>query len=384
MVFGFATVTLVVGTLWLTRQLTLKHVLLLAAVEVAAVIAVLPLAREYMRFSRESSATFSPKLQLHYSSHVQDYVLPYNGTLMGKLYYHANPSSVVNAFNLDSYSYHGITLYVISMSVVVAAFVLRKRSAEMRHRFSLTLALGVVGLVGFLASLGPLLQIKGSYVYGEVDGKSVVIPAPYALVDKLLPQLGFLRGVGRWSVLLLIALCCLLAIGWRYFSDFVKKPRTRRIVAAAAIGLLVFELAPMHVYRVNQAPYANQFAVPAVYKYIKAHEEIDYIVVIIGDSDYPGAIAPTAQAEWALWAGYDNRYTFNGYSGYQPPDFMPTLIDFKDLDAQDVSTMKRLGLKYVLIDKQLSVTNPALVESARNLFAGNLVYHDERFDLYKI
>ena len=384
MIFGLTAVAVTALVLYLTKQLTRRQLLGLSVSIVAAALAVLPLGLQYIRFSKQNSATFGLKDQLLYSSHVQDYIIPHTGTFVGKLYYHLYPGKQHNAYNLDSFSYHSVTLYIVAALTVFAAFKLRKKDAVLRQRFYIIVALAVIGLVGFLASLGPLLQLKGGYIYGTVAGNSIAIPAPYLLVDKLLPQLHFIRAVGRWSVLLLIALCCLLALSPSYLALLQKNARKRKFITWAVLGLLVIELAPMHMYAINHEAYANQFSIPAVYKYVKSHKQIDDIVIIAGDSDYPGAKIPIAQAEWTLWAGYDNRNTFNGYSGYQPPEFLDQYINFKDLDANDVVTMKKLGIRYVIIDKQLSKTRPALITNAQNLFAGHLLYHDKRYDLYKV
>jgi hypothetical protein len=146
---------------------------------------------------------------------------------------------------------------------------------------------------------------------------------------------------------------------------------------------VAFELFPPHQYGISVEPYSRNISVPAVYKFISARPSIDDIVVLRADKDYPGAQIPIARAEDVLWAGYDNRNTFNGYSGYEPPSYAPTYADFVDFHADDVPKLKKLGLRYVLVDKQLSSSRPTLL----NDIAGALhtkVYEDKRYALFKV
>jgi hypothetical protein len=53
------------------------------------------------------------------------------------------------------------------------------------------------------------------------------------------------------------------------------------------------------------------------------------------------------------------------------------------LQADDVPKMQKLGLKYVLIDKQLSAPRPFLMDAAKELFPER-VYEDQRYVLYKL
>jgi hypothetical protein len=384
MVFVLTVLGILLLAAGLLRLMRWRPVLAVGIIVSLATLTTLPLAKEYMRFSKSNEAGFSLKDQLLYSSSVADYFVPHNGTALGKLFYKINPDSpVINAYNLDSYSYHGVALYALAGSVIAVAIRMRKKSAVLKSRFKYVMAFAAVGLVGFIFSLGPLLKLKGNYAYAEImPGIKPVIVMPYMLIDKFLPQLQFIRAVGRWSVLFLFALCCLLAYGARYYYENKWFTKRRITMGAIVLTILAFEVAPLHQVHMAKGQYAYNLEIPAVYRFVKDHSEIDHMLILAGDHDYTDTPIPVLRAEWVLWAGYHNREIFNGYSGYTPPKYMDEYIDFKDFNEKDVKRLKELDLRYVIVDKQLSTTEPELPGKVDSLLKEKL-YEDSRYSLYK-
>ncbi|MGD8373715.1 MAG: hypothetical protein PVI21_02550 [Candidatus Woesebacteria bacterium] len=362
----------------------LKQVMAVAAAMLAAIIAILPLALQYMRFSEETGAAFSLKDQTLYSSSLLDYFLPNSGTLWGKIasWLHIGPG--LNAYNLDSISYHGITLYVLAAALVVFVFLKRKKGAEAMRRFGLVITMTSIGLVGLVLSLGPLLKIKGNYAYGSAaDGIQLALPLPYLLIDKFLPQLTFIRAVGRWSVLFLFVLCCLLAYAAYYVHEKQWFKKREKLISIAVCALLAFELMPLYQVPVHAENSFNfNLTIPEVYKYVKEHKEINNIIVLRGDEDYPGAPIPVVRAEDVLWSGYHNRNIFNGYSGYTPPNYFIEYAEYKDFEPDDIAKMKAIGLQYVIVDKQLSNNRPHLADNLKKNL--KVLYEDQRYALLKL
>lgn len=383
MVFVLAGLGVLIGGMFVAKLIKPRVALMLGVITILAVISTLPLAKGYVHFSKENQATFDIGQQITYSSSLADYVIPNQGTLLGKAYYHLKPHAQVNSYNPDSYSYHGIVLYAMAICVGVIAFLRRKKGKEGKARYRLALVFIAMGVVGFVMSLGPVLKLKAGYSYADMaDGLKLVIPLPYLLVDKLLPQLSFIRAIGRASVILLFALCCLLAL----FPVYAAKERfyqtRKRLIAGVVVLLVVVELMPVHTLPMVKADYSH-YTIPKVYSFIKSRDDINDLIVLSADKDYPGAPIPTARAEQVLWAGYDNKNVFNGYSGYTPPKYFTQYDDFVDFHPDDVAKMKALGLRYVLVDKQLSSSKPDL---ARDVAAAlpHKVYEDKRYALFKV
>jgi len=384
MVFVFAALSLLLAGLLFFRLVDWRKAAIVGIVVILAVLPTLPLARDYIKFSKASGVSFSINQETLYSSSLIDYFTPHSGTIAGKIYHRLEPHGVFNAYNLDSYSYHGVTLYIIAALVLFMAWRNRKKGKEWLENYKLLIILASLGLVGFVLSLGPLLKIKGSYTYGHSSsGLTAVVPLPYLLINKFLPQLKFIRAVGRWSVFFLFALCCFLAFLPRYLSEEKWAARWHKLIYGVIIILIGVELMPIHFIPMSTHSYSYNLKIPAVYKYISAHPEINDIVVMRYDQDYPGAPIPIAQAEDVLWSGYHNRDIFNGYSGYTPPDYWAEYIKIKAFSPDSITLMHRLNLKYIIVDKQLSTSGPQLITNVKRLIPDK-VYEDQRYALFKV
>lgn len=361
-----------------------KLIILLSLVVVLAVIATLPLAKEYMRFSKVNEAKFRISDKVAYSSSLFDYVIPHPSTIEGKIYYHLKDNAQINRYNPDSNSYHGLVLYVLAAGVLTIGYKWRKKAAPLARNFKLAVSFAAVGLVGFIVSLGPLLKIKGSYSYGVLgNGAQVVVPLPYLIIDKLIPQLSFIRALGRASVLVLFILCCILALLPVYMSISKLKRSKRNLIYGIVSGLIVIEILPFRLIGLAQESYSRNIVVPPVYGYIKSHTKVDNIIILRADKDYPDASVLVAAPEDVLWAGYHNKNIFNGYSGYVPPDYNRQYADFIDFQPDDIPKMSAINLRYVLVDKLLSSSNPELVKKV-SLELPNKVFEDGRYALFKI
>jgi hypothetical protein len=276
-----------------------------------------------------------------------------------------------------------VSLYLIGLACIIALFKRNRPKLNKESKY-LLITLLAVGIIGFIVSLGPVVKIGYRYIY-HVHSVEVVFAAPYILVDKFLPQLSFMRALGRASELLLFSLCCFLAIySVRLGSVRDKNKRLRLtilLVAVIALDVLPLRLINEPLHKIDS--FQTSFSVPHVYQYISDHKSIDNLVVIRTQKDYPNAVLPTALPEDILWSGYDNRNIFNGYSGYYPPEYQPTLQGFQDLAPGTTDKMKSLGLKYVLLDKQLSKNRPQIRQDMSQLFSKK-VYEDNRYALFKI
>lgn len=374
-----AVLSFIVGMTLFKASSVRKSIIVLSVI-VAATLTTLPLAVQYVHFSKSSGATFTLNDQTSYESSLSDYTKPYAGTLFGRLYYKLRPHAEVNSFNPDSDSYHGLVLYAVAILVVFLALKRKFNSKKDTYNYAVVMALVLVALVGFVVSLGPLLKVRGSYYYPWLGGGiPVTIPLPYILVDKYLPQLDFVRAIGRASVITLFALCCTLALTPTITADL--RVKYRYLLVAVVCFLVVIEILPDHRVVMSRNSYAYTLQVPKVYKYIKQNKSINDLIVLTADKDYPNAPFPIVIPEDMLWAGYTNRNIFNGYSSYQPPEYAQEYADFQDFNSGDIAKMKALGLRYVLVDRQLSTSNPKLAAEVSSAAGHPAVYRDYRYSL---
>lgn len=392
MVFVLAALAIIIPGFYVFKLASRKIIFTISSIIIAAVVATLPLAIEYVRFSKENGAPFSVTQQIVYSSSLSDYLIPHSTTLAGNLYHQLKPAAQKNSFNPDSPSNHSFTLYSIGVLVVIfALFSLYRFRKNKRKIYSKdfilhkqAIVLSVVGVVGFILSLGPFLKIKGSHLY-EIAGVAAALPMPYVLIDKLIPQLTFIRAVGRWSVLLLFVLCCLLAIAAVYFNKLSISKKKKTIIAGLITLVLAIELMPTSMIAMSQSPQAYDLHPPKVYQYIKNNPSIDNIVIVVSDYDYSyeTGLIGFARSEQTMWAGYHNKNIFNGYSGIEPKNYMRDWEDFNDFYPDDVKKIKDKNINYVLVDKELSKNHPDMPGRVASILKEK-IYSDKRYDLYKI
>jgi hypothetical protein len=381
MVFGL----IIIGAFILfTAFSNRRRALALVGVTLVALLSTAPIAKEYLRFSNTSEAGFSIRDQIAFSSSIDDYLMPYENTPVGMVYYNLRPFVLKNSHNPDNYSYLGISLYVLLMLFVIYMFKKRKNSFVKDNRW-LVLVLTGLFMVGFIFSLGPVLKIGSSAMY-SVEGVNVAVPLPYLLVDKLLPQLSFIRAVGRANIISLFALCCLLALLGAYLNGV--KPRKKQVLLTTlTVVIITIDLLPLKQFVTipfKETPSRHiSYQIPELYKRIQTDQNIDNILILRTQADYPDAGIPVARVEDVLWAGYHNKNIFNGYSGFEPPSYAETLEDFTNLEPDDPLKMRNLGLQYVVIDKELSQDQPDQMRKATSLFTEK-IYEDQRYALYKI
>lgn len=384
MVFVALTLATILGCLLLFRRVQWRRIAIVAIVIAVAAAATLPLALQYVHWSKTNGAKFSILDQTLYSSSVEDYFIPENGTIIGKAYYKLRPGTQVNAFNLDSFSYHGLVLYAIAAFLLVVAFRSRKYGNKEKRRYQDILMYTIIAVVGFVLSLGPLLMIKGRYVYGTVSGTNIqlAVIAPWMFIDKFLPQLDFIRGVGRISVLCEFALCCLLAYLAVHLTETSWSKKTKQLITLGVCLLAVIELAPIHFVPIQHTKYAYNLDIPKVYQFIAHHKQVNDLIILQSENYY-GVDFQFNVPETVMWAGYTNKNIFNGYSGYVPPEYQAQYDGFNNFVPRDASIMRRLGLRYVVVDKLLTTNKPHLLHDISEAFP-QVVYHDNRYVIFKI
>jgi hypothetical protein len=391
MVFVLLVIMAILVFAWIFKLAKTRPSLMLFGVIVLALIATLPLALKYVSFSKSTGATFGASQQNIYSSSLADYFIPFNSTLLGHVYYSIRNHAQVNSYSPDGVAYSSYTLYLVAFVMFIVSFIHRKRSQKWSKIFRLVSIILIVALLGFLMSLGPFLKIKASYIHtiaspsGPID---FAIALPYLLVDKLLPQLSFIRAINRATVIVLFSLCCLLALVPLVLAELKIKRKTFYSIAGIIFVGLVVEMATWG-YPMSNNPYLYKLNVPNVYKFIKDDDQVNDIVVLAPDSNYPGQPPITNVGfehgifEEVLWAGYYNKNTFNGYSGYFPPNYFTEINEFDNFQPSDLALMRSLGLRYILVDKELSTSEPNLV---KNISGTGLreIYHDKSYVLFKI
>lgn len=377
MVFTIIGVGVLFVTLWFIRK-QYKALLIVGGVIFAACVAVAPLAKVYLNFSPgKNNNDYNVIKKIVNSSSAQNYVVPPDYTLAGRLYNRINTEP---RFHPDALTYAGVSLYVLAIASGIVAY--RQRKKLQRELGKLYVMFAGLGVAGFVLSLGPYLKVHGEYLY-KVAGDHVAIPMPFWFIDTYVPALGFLRGPARFGVLLIFALCCLLALFVAQLATLSWYKKRAVWINIGIVLLLAIDLLPLHMVPLSTNPHSFSHGVPAIYQYIKDHPEIDNIVILQA-KDYPNVDFWFARTETVLWSGYHNRNIYNGYSGYVPPTYESEYSDFVNLDPSDPDKMRARGLRYVVVDTELYTNKPEVLQVVPSILGDKPIYSDSRYKLYKL
>ena len=131
----------------------------------------------------------------------------------------------------------------------------------------------LLGGCAFVLSLGPSLRVAG---------RDLGLPLPFAVLPHV-PLLRHMRAPSRFSILVVLALAVLLAVGWTAWLARVRRPSARLALTAAVASLMVAE------YLAVPVP-LFQAGAPDVFARV-AREPGDFTVVEIpGIDQVPGRI----------------------------------------------------------------------------------------------
>jgi hypothetical protein len=167
-------------------------------------------------------------------------------------------------------------------------------------------AVALIGAVGFVLSLGPVLQVAGV---------RTMLPLPFAVAFFVVPGFSSMRAPGRFSVLVLLAAAVLAAAG----LDAVRRRFGRRLPDALLAPLLaVALLAGAWPERFPLTDHPDEADMPAVYRLLAAQPDRDPLLEI----PVPKLVTdenPT-HARRQHWLLYHGHPRLDGVSGFVPPD----------------------------------------------------------------
>lgn len=240
---------------------------------------------------------------------------------------------------------------------------------------------GLATVTGLFA-LGPFVHVAGVNLH---------VPTPWAIV-RYLPLIGEARAPARYTVLVMMAVGVLFALGLRALVP-PGSPR-RRLVVSAVAGLLAFELfpAPRPVYPAT---------VPSVYDIIAADpRDVRVLELPFGVRDGLSSFG-NFNASAQFHQTRHGKRLIGGYLSRVSPRRVETIRQFPVLNAlmllsqespvpADLEAAARRRAPYFLHDTQVAWvvvahlrTPPVLVEFARQLFDLELVAQTDTRTLYR-
>jgi hypothetical protein len=198
-------------------------------------------------------------------------------------------------------------------------------------------------LLVLLGTLPALVLAFGKYQF--VAGRKV--PLPYTLFG-LLPGLRSIRAFGRFTVIPVLGLALVAAVG---FDRLVRNRRTAvRIALAIAFGVV---LLAEYKARIGMAPRVDKAELTAVNRALARLPDGPVVELPMGDTRGPYwayVEAPRLQLTTIDW-----KPRVNGYSGYSPPGYERSIDLFNGLakggpaSPEALARLDELGVRYVVI-----------------------------------
>ncbi len=197
-------------------------------------------------------------------------------------------------------------------------------------------ALGVLGLVSFVLSLGPILQVAGRRFF---------IPLPYAMLYFVIPGFTAMRAPGRFAGLLLIAVLVFAAWGYDAIRSRLAGGAARAAWFAGVLGVAVLLAWSSPIPRVDP-PTAEDM--PETHQWL-ARQPGDFAIL---ELPMPASEAEEGErdARRQVWILYHGKRRVDGISGFSTPAheaFRSLMQTFPDPEA--IKALVEAGTRYVVV-----------------------------------
>jgi hypothetical protein len=265
---------------------------------------------------------------------------------------------------------------------VLALAVLGVWGGRKRRSTRSSVGLWLAALVTFVVlALGPVLHSGGQTALLPGGAE---IPLPYAWLVRVVPFMDISRSVSRFDAMVMLALGVLAAIGLDWLVGTLRGGRGR-VVASAAIALIVFEFLP--------APYPMSLPdTPPWYQTLAADARPGAVLNLPMNWDRPGYLLYQTEHGKPLTVAYISRDDPRTLTERAPVlqhfrHLGPDIVAF-DLAAQGQQVLADLGVRWVTLDryKMPGGREREYTEAAAQAIFGEQqpVYQDERLTVYEV
>lgn len=278
----------------------------------------------------------------------------------------------------DGYLENVASVPFVALGIILAAWWYGWQLASGSLRLWTRIAFGF----GFLA-LGPFIYAGGTNLY---------IPTPWAVL-RYMPIVGLVRAPARFTVIVMLAVAALFALGLHAIA--ARRPRQRTLLLACVCLVLVFELlpAPRPLYSAT---------VPRIYERIAADPRGDVRVLELPFGVRDGASSVgnfTARSQFyqtfhhkPILGGYLSRLSRRRVQEVRASRILFALIKLSEgrrirphsmqaLVREGPRFVRRAEIGYVVIDRRRA--SPALVDFAIRVLRLERIDVDGEFELYQ-
>lgn len=276
--------------------------------------------KEYLDTKNQYGIERSVNERISYSAHLTDYV--FTGQYKSFIYqfpFFRNWDTLNRHHFGELAVFPGITLLLL-LALVIGKDKILRISKDSKHK-KISVFFLFTGAVGLIFSLGPKLNINGSYAY---------LPLPYSLLHNL-PVFDSIRAPARWSLLFYLSTT--------FFSVLlIDLLRTNSIVKfkylfAGIFVIAILEYIPFNLKTLKQNPVTEDYQKLAQ---ICEHKKLVLLELPVTHFDTAGSIGDGLSyiSSAQLASIHHKCYLKNGYSGFDLPEL-------KDLNSRIIYLLEK-------------------------------------------
>ncbi|MBI2942184.1 MAG: hypothetical protein HYY04_17265, partial [Chloroflexi bacterium] len=213
-----------------------------------------------------------------------------------------------------------------------------------RHQ---SILFSVVGLFGFVLSLGPSL-----FITSAGPAVDLPFPLPYRVLFDYLPGFQSMRVPARFAIIVMLAISVLAAMGTAYLLRRVSQlnlpehQSNRQAIRQASLAVLVtvVSLAEYASFPIPMQPIPTGQAIPEVYRWLAGQPVKQVLVELpIDDNAF-------RQAPYIYYSTYHRWTLVNGWRSFVPPGYHELARVLQTFPSgESMATLTDLGVKYVIV-----------------------------------
>ena len=336
--FGVAVIVIGVVELFFRVRLRPSMVLELSVAALIMLVPLIPIIAAYLD-AREAQALYRTREQIAFYS--ADALSYFNAsphlTIWGRVLAQGKPEGSL---------FPGIGLMVLAGWGFVSALLGPRRDGVTACVRRLAIAYGLVGLFGFILSLGPEPALAGTILTEN---------GPYNWLLSSIPGLDGLRAPARFSMIVFLALTVLAAIGARRLIDVLPKRLAISFCLVFSASFIVEGYHPIDMKAFSAEPPPSE---RAAYEWLATSPTGGAIVLPLRPLD------PIAGTLRYVYDTLEHHHPIvNGHSGYTRPLLEELLVSGASLDFENYSDflegLRALNVRYVVVtlDRFQNVNN---------------------------
>lgn len=337
-IYGFLALLVLIDIF--RKKISKRKFILICLTVVLSILPIIPIAIQYLQFSKQTGVTYSIDDVITYSADIEGYIQPYQQSHLGKFemsLYHGSYTRLGDNIN-------SIGFGVILISAIGIFLIQKSKKGKIKIQINPEiLPYLYISIIFFTLSLGPKLYLH------ELPTN---ITLPYKFVFEFIPQMRFIRNADRYSSIVWVCIGVFVAVGVKNLLLF--KNKLSKIILILLIILIFFEYFPS-LLTADSFGFRKQIDRPLFHQ-IETMDDVKAIAIL------PLPEHPANNTEFMLDSMVYKKPIFNGYSGYEPPSYSLSKDKLKTLDDTAIMYLQNLGITHLLVYPGIEIKTQKILE----------------------